>query len=195
MTFLTINNGVITGLHDGDIEADFYGTPYYGHERVQVPDDTLAAAGESVAFYDKKWKRIPDVDLIKAGKMKKPDGHKIEKGKLIEMSIEERIEEGTAEIPKGMKILKGKLVEMTAKEKHEAGIFSDEQYSSIMEFQSTSELNRRLDKYMSIESQAMMLTDEEYAENAKKKIQELLDVRKQEGWPVSVTWPKEDGDA
>ncbi|MDR0474826.1 MAG: hypothetical protein LBH43_14275 [Treponema sp.] len=49
-SFITVLNGVITGKHHGDIGAELYGTPYFGHEKTEVPFDAAVTPLESAGF-------------------------------------------------------------------------------------------------------------------------------------------------
>jgi hypothetical protein len=48
----TNSRNVITGCHCGNLGADFFGTPYYGHDRMQIPDNAAVSTGDLVAYYD-----------------------------------------------------------------------------------------------------------------------------------------------
>ncbi|HCI29576.1 MAG TPA: hypothetical protein DE117_05310 [Fervidobacterium sp.] len=63
-----------------------------------------------------------------------------------------------------------------------------EQLESIAQ----SELDRRLKAIMTTENLALAEVDDEFKKNYKAKIKELLDVKKQKGWPNKITWPDEE---
>ena len=73
--FITVVNGVITGQHAGDIKANFYGTPYYGHERVVIPKGVLVATGDKIEFCDSNWTRKSAIQLIDEGLIPMPEGY------------------------------------------------------------------------------------------------------------------------
>jgi hypothetical protein len=50
-SFIAVLNGVITGKHHGDISAELYGTPFYGHEKIKAPFDAEVIPMEPAAFY------------------------------------------------------------------------------------------------------------------------------------------------
>jgi len=52
-----------------------------------------------------------------------------------------------------------------------------------------SELDRRLQSLMTTENQALAEVDDDFKKSYKMKIKELLDVKKQKGWPENVVWP------
>ena len=52
-----------------------------------------------------------------------------------------------------------------------------------------SELDRRLQSLMTTENQALAEVDDDFKKSYKMKIKELLDVKKQKGWPGNVVWP------
>lgn len=54
-----------------------------------------------------------------------------------------------------------------------------------------SELDRRLQSLMTTENQALAEVDDDFKKSYKMKIKELLDVKKQKGWPRNVVWPDE----
>ena len=54
-----------------------------------------------------------------------------------------------------------------------------------------SELDRRLQSLMTTENQALAEVDDDFKKSYKMKIKELLDVKKQKGWPGNVVWPDE----
>jgi hypothetical protein len=63
--FITVNNDIITGHHSGDINVDFSNTIFHNHKRIEVPVNSSIESNENINWYDKNWKRIPDVTLIK----------------------------------------------------------------------------------------------------------------------------------
>jgi len=190
-SFITELNGVITGKHHGDIGADLFGTPYYGHNKVPVPFDTEAVMLEPLKFYTQDWKRKPDVQLIKEGLLPMPRGYKWDGEALRTMTAEERIIEGLDEPQPGYKIEDGKLVAMTLREQLEAGKISQDEYTERITAINKTELNRRLATLIDDEeSKAQAEIDEEYAAERKAKIIALLAVKKQLGWPFTVEWPE-----
>lgn len=79
----------------------------------------------------------------------------------------------------------------------------DEKYGEIAEFSAPektteeldslakSELDRRLQSLMTTENQALAEVDDDFKKSYKMKIKELLDVKKQKGWPDNIIWPEE----
>jgi len=60
-----------------------------------------------------------------------------------------------------------------------------------LEAHAKSELDRRLQSLMTTENQALAEVDDDFKKSYKMKIKELLDVKKQKGWPGNVIWPDE----
>jgi hypothetical protein len=214
--FITVLNGVITSVQHGDITADFFGTPYYGHERREVPYGTHVMPLEPLTFYDEGFIRKPDVRLIDEGLMEMPEGYlregdeirkmteeeqiiaglmsprpgtKVENGAVVPMSLSEQVEAGLARPPSGYKLQDNEFVEMAPAEKLDAGLITDAQYLEAMAAQSADELERRLAELSTEEAKAMAEIDEDYAVLRKAKITALLAVKQQKGWPEAVIWP------
>ena len=61
-----------------------------------------------------------------------------------------------------------------------------------LEYLAKSELDWRLQSLMTTENQALAEVDDDFKKSYKMKIKELLDVKKQKGWPESVVWPDEE---
>ena len=188
--FITVSNGIITGQHCGDIKADFSGTPYHGHKRIVIPKGITVSASDKLEFYDKDWRRIPDVQLINDGLMPMPSGYKIVGDELILMSQIERINAGIEELPSGYKIADGGLVPMSQEELLEAGQITQEEYNQRFADKNTAELNRRLAELQTPEILAEAELDEEFAASRKTKLAALLAVKKQQDWPAAVVWPE-----
>jgi len=87
-------------------------------------------------------------------------------------SDEELILAGDLPVPEGYEVQDGKLI-----------------YIAYYEQLATAELNRRLAPFNSEEAKAIAETDPMYAAERKAQMAELLSVKKQPGWPVTVKWP------
>jgi len=192
--FITASNGIITGQHAGDINADFFGTPYYGHERIVIPEGVMVREFDKLDFYDKKWNRKSDCCLIKEGLLPMPEGYVQEGETLRLMTRDERIEAGidvppegyispadmeriiAGELPPpdGYRVIGGRVEKLPDYEQH-----------------ATAELNRRLMELQTPVAQAKAEIDPKYAAERKAKIAALLAVRDQPGWPAELTWPPE----
>ena len=192
--FITVLNGVITGQHCGDINADYFGTPYFGHERVRIPENVNISSFDRIEFYTKKWERKRDMQLIDEGIIPMPDGYVREGEQLRPMTVEERIIAGLDAPPSGQKVEDGKIVPMTLAERLAAGQITQEDYNRHMEAGNTAELQRRLGELQSPEVLAQAEVDDDYAARRKAKLAALLAVKKQEGWPFEVVWPVNGGD-
>jgi len=190
--FITVSNGVITGSHTGDIKADFFGTPYYNHERIEVPKEVYASIKESdkVDYYDKQWKRKPDYQLVKEKIIPMPEGYVWEGKELRKLSQEERIVAGLDEPPEGYKVEGCKIVELTPQEKVSVGLITQEDCNNQIAEQNREELKRRLGELQTPEILAEAETDEDYALKRKNKLIALLAVKKQKKWPLEVNWPE-----
>jgi len=189
-SFITVLNGVITGKHHGDINAELYGTPYYGHEKIAVPFEAQVSALEPVTFYTQDWERKPDCCLIEEGLLPMPEGYVQEGGGLRPMTQEERVIAGLDEPQPGYKIEDGEIVPMTQEERLEAGQITQENYELFTAEKNESELQRRLAELQTPEVLARAELDEEYAVGRKAKLAALLAVKTQAGWPVAVEWPE-----
>jgi hypothetical protein len=189
--FITVLNGVITGYHSGDIEADFFGTPYYNHERIEVPEDAGVQNFDKVDFYTPDWTRKPDIQLIDEGLIPMPEGYAREENKVRKLTPTERIISGLDNPEPGMKVENGVVVPMSFDERHKAGQITENEWLQIKLNEAENELNRRLAALNTEEAKATAELDEEYAVERKTKLAALLAVKKQKNWPFTVKWPIE----
>jgi len=189
-SFITVLNGVVTGKHHGDIKAELYGTPYYGHNKIEIPFDAAVVPLEPVTFYTPDWKRKQDCCLIDEGILPMPEGYVREGDELRPMILEERILAGLDEPQPGYKVENGKIVPMSLGEQLEAEQITQDEYEQRLTAENTAELQRRLAELQTPESLAQAEIDEEYAAERRAKLATLLAVREQDGWPVIVEWPE-----
>ena len=189
-SFITVLNGVITGKHHGDANADLFGTPYYGHEILIVPFEGEAVPLEPLAYYTPDWKRKPDALLVKEGILPMPAGYVWEGGELRAMSADERVIAGLDEPQPGYKVEDGQIIEMAIEEKIAAGVITQEDYNLQIETENNAELQRRLAELQTPEVITQAEINEDYAAERKAKQTALLAVRDQEGWPLVVVWPE-----
>ena len=187
-SFITVLNGVITGKHHGDINNDLYGSPYFGHEKIEVPFDAQTIPLEPLTFYTSDWKRKSNEQLIKEKLLPMPQGHVWEGEELRQMTNEERILEGLDNPQQGYKVENGKIIQMTLFERLDAGQISQTEYNQQMTVINSNELNNRLSEWQTPESLALADLSEEYAEERKANMKALLAVKNQPGWPVDVEW-------
>jgi hypothetical protein len=187
--FITVLDGVITGQHAGDFNAEFAGTPYHNHKRVEIPRGASVAEGDRLEFYDENWKRKPNIQLIDEGLMQIPEGYVREENGLRPMTAEERVIAGLDAPQPGTKVENGEIVPMPLAEQLEAGQITREEYESRMANENSAELQRRLGELLTPEALAQAELDAEFAAERKTKLAALLAVKKQEGWPVSAEWP------
>jgi hypothetical protein len=192
-SFITVKNNVLTGYHEGDMDADFFHTNYYGHEVVELPEGTSPPmTGDTLDFYDRTaWSRKSDTQLVDEGLIPMPEGYVREGDEIRKMTQEEKIIAGLESPQEGTKVLDGAIVPMTLEERRDAGLVTDEDYIAIKEGDVMAELNRRLAELNTEEAKAQAEIDEDYAAERKAKISELLAVKKQKGWPLDVEWPEE----
>jgi hypothetical protein len=191
VSFITAKNGVITGYHSGNLDADLFGTPYYGHDRIQMPDGAMVSTGDSVDYYDTDWKRKSDFQLIDEGLMAMPEGYVIEGEALRKMTNEEKIIAGLTPPPAGMKVEDGVLIPQTLEEKLAAELITGEKYLDLKTAQAQADLDGRLAALSTEEAKAMAEVDPEYAAERKTKIAALLAVKQQPEWPLNIQWPEE----
>jgi hypothetical protein len=189
-SFITVLNGVITGKHHGDIKADLYGTPYFGHEKTEVPFEAAVVPLEPVEFYTPDWRRKPDCQLIDEGLLPMPTGHVREGDTLRPMTREERVIAGIDAPQEGYKIEDGKIVPMTLQEQADAGQITRESFERQTADKNNAELQRRLAELQTPEALARAEIDEVYAGERKAKLAALLAVKQQEGWPLTAEWPE-----
>jgi hypothetical protein len=191
-SFLTVKNNVITGVHDGDMEADFFHTNYYGHDFIELPEGSgLPMQGDTLDFYDANWQRKTDGRLIDEGVIKMPPGYTREGETLRPMTKEEKIIAGIDLPLAGTKVSDGQIVNLTLDELHDVGLVSDDEYRAVKKNEVQSELNRRLGELNTDEAKAMAEIDDDYAAKRKEKIKALLAVKNQQGWPLAVEWPED----
>ena len=190
-SFITVLNGVITGKHHGDMSADLFGSPYYGHEKIIVPFDAEMCPMEPLEFYAEDWRRKPDIQLIDEGLLPMPVGYAREGDELRPMTPEERVIEGLDEPRPGYKIHDGQIVTMTIQEQFAARQISRETYEESVIVENTSELQHRLAELQTPECIALADVNENYATERKKKLTALLAVKEQSGWPLKAVWPEE----
>ena len=186
--FITTLNGVISGQHCGDINADFFSTPYYGHDRIVIPPNVSVREFDKVEFYDEDWKRKPVLQLIDESLIPMPEGYVQEGDELRPMTREERILAGLDEPQPGYKVENGEIVPMTIEERLEAGQLTQEEYERRISANNFAELQRRFAELQTPEALAQAEVDENYAAERRAKLAALLAVKQQPGWPVSVEW-------
>ena len=189
-SFITVLNGVITGKHYGDMDADLYGTPYYGHEKLIVPFEAVIAPLEPIEYYAEDWARKSDCRLIDEGLIPMPNGYVREDDALRPMTGEERVITGLDDPRPGYKIDGGKIVPMSMAEQVEAGQITREEYDKWVSAENTAELQHLLGELQTPEALAQAELDEEYAADRKRRLADLLAVQRQKGWPVAVKWPE-----
>ena len=189
-SFITVLNGVITGKHHGDINAELYGTPYYGHEKIAVPFGAQVSTLEPVTFYTEGWERKTDCQLIEEGLIPMPEGYVREGGSLRPMTREERVLAGLDGPQPGYKVEGGEITPMTLDERLDAGQITQEEYERRLSAENNAELQRRLAELQTPEALAQAEIDVEYAAERKAKLAALLAVKQQPGWPVTVEWPE-----
>jgi len=189
--FITTLNGVITGSHAGDINCDFYGTEFYGHERVEVPKGTKVTISDHVDFYDENWVRKSNVQLIDEGIIPMPEGYVREGDELRKMTQTERILVGVDAPPLGYKVTNGEIVPMTLEEQVAAGLVTQAELDQRTAAVNTAELQRRLSELQTPEAVAQAEIDDAYAAERRAKMAALLAVKQQPGWPLEVKWPEE----
>jgi hypothetical protein len=105
------------------------------------------------------------------------------------MGREERIAAGLDEPEAGTKVENGKIVPMTLEERRESGLMSEEQYAAIKTAEAQAELDRRIAVLNTEEAKAMAELDGSYAAERKAKLLALLAVKQQPGWPINIQWP------
>jgi hypothetical protein len=193
--FITVLNGVVTGVHHGDINALFADPLMNTHERLPVGESAEVRPLDKVDFYTPDWKRKTDAELVAEGLVKAPSGLKLNaEGAFEPMTREERVIAGLDAPEPGCKVSGGMIVAMSLSEKVAAGIISEEEYSASMAAEAEAEFCRRLALLNTEEAKAMAELDPEYAAARKAEILALLGVKKQPGWPLNVVWPEADGD-
>jgi hypothetical protein len=124
--FITVCNGVITSVQEGDPEVEFDPvSPWFDHERIILPEGVSSPqVGTPVEYYDTRtWTRKTDEDLVEHGLRKRPKGYKFGKrGQLLKMSDVERVEAGVERLKPGKRIFQGQIIDMNDVEKVQAGL-------------------------------------------------------------------------
>jgi hypothetical protein len=189
-SFITVKNGIITGRHESaSEEIDFFGTPYYGHEAIEVPAAASIATGDPVDFYS-DWVRRSDGELVDAGLMTAPVGYFRNGNEFTKMTEDERIINGVDPPRRGTKVEDGAIVEATLDEQLSMQQITKDEYKQEKLRESERKLNRSLAALGTEEAKARAEIDEAYAAERKAKLTALLAVKTQKGWPLNVEWPE-----
>jgi hypothetical protein len=190
--FITVLNGVVTGVHHGDINALFADPFMNTHERLPVGEGAEVRPLDRVDFYTPDWTRKTDAELVAEGLVEVPAGLKLNAdGGFEPMAREERVIAGLDAPEPGFKAEGGKITAMSLSEKVAAGIVTEEEYAATVSTEAEAELNRRLAPLNTEEAKATAEVDPEYASGRKAKLLALLGVKQQTGWPLNVEWPEE----
>ncbi|MDR2490287.1 MAG: hypothetical protein LBD20_02675 [Spirochaetaceae bacterium] len=193
MNFITVKNGIITGIHCGDPKnPQFAETNFYAHEIIELPEgSSLPMPMDEVRYYDKNWNCKTDKQLVKEKLIPMAVGYKFNDAGMFEkMNREERVIAGIDMPEAGQKVENGELVPMSKKEQLDKKLITKEEYKIYLLQTAENELNNRLNVYMTVAAQARAEIDEEYAAERKAKISSLFSVTAQKGWPESVEWPE-----
>ncbi|MDR0289811.1 MAG: hypothetical protein LBI06_02640, partial [Treponema sp.] len=137
------------------------------------------------------WNRKTDIQLIDGGLLPMPKGYVREGEDLRPMTHDERVIAALDAPPSGFKVEKGKIVAMTVPEKIEAGQLGQEEYEQCLAAENECELQHRLADLQTPKAMAQAEIDEKYAAVRKAKLAALLEVEQQDGWPLEVSWPEE----
>lgn len=123
MEYITVEKHIITGHYASDSIP----------EGAIPVTDFIGRVGEPVSYYNPDWSRKSDIELMLSGLMTIPNGYKIneEKTALQEMTEDEKIIAGIKDLPQGQKIEDGKILPMTDEEKLSAGQLTQEEYDRI----------------------------------------------------------------
>ena len=160
------------------------------YKSIEVPYEAEIFVSDKTSYYTKDWQRKSDCQLIDEGLMQMPEGFIREKNELRPMTQEERITSGLAQVPSGFKLSGKNIVEMSLQEKLKAGLITKEVYEQQLEAENTMELQRRLMALQTPEILAQADIDEKYAAERKLKLASILAVKKQQKWPLEVSWPE-----
>jgi len=188
--FLTIHGGIINGAHHGDIGAVFCDPCHEDCERVEVPFEALGnvVPGEPAEWYTPEWERRPNAELVRAGAIGLPVGHVLDGDDLRPMT-EVELHEAGIKVREGMKVVDGEFVAMPPKEQLAAGQITEEGFATLMLESAEAELQSRLAALQTPESLARAELDGDYALERREKLEALLAVRDQPGWPLDTRWP------
>ena len=178
----------IIKIKDGVIESHSIVNRHLRENEIIV-NNWSGTIGEPLTFYDENYKRYTDIELINKGLKEPPKGMKIEDDKLIEMTLQEkvdsgfivlepnqklvdnqiveksqveRINEGLEDLPKGFEIIDGELKLKSIQKQLEDGDISQEEFNQIR----VNELKQFLFEtdYISIKIAEGEATKEEYAD-------------------------------
>lgn len=164
---------------ENDVLKGFYCSDYLPENCVEVEENWNGRIGEPLSFYDEQLNRKTDCQLIKESLIEMPLGYKWneDKTEIIPLNQIERYKAGIDKIPDGFKIENNKLVEMTIQEKIEAGFMTqkevdEQEISELKEYLSSTD-------YVTIKIMEGAATKEEYLDvlakrkETREKINEL----------------------
>ena len=217
VNFITTLNGIITGQHCGDINADFFNTPYYGHERIVIPKGAMISIFDRLEFYDELWNRKSNTQLIDEGLLPMPEGYirdgddlrhmtpeeriisgldepepgtKVIGKQIVQMTQVERIAAGLEELQPGYRIDGDELLSMTMAEQLAAGQITQTDYDQHLASENAAELDRRLAELQTPVAVTKAERDPKFAAERKAKQDALLALMEQPRWPIEVEWPE-----
>ena len=190
--FITEFAGVITSRQETSLpQSNLFGTPWYMHNQIDVPHDAQIIIGDRIVFYEQKtWERKSDTQLIDEGLLPMPAGYIREGDELRPMTAEERIIAGLDEPPRGYKVMDNGIVEMTPTEMIKAGLLTQHDYEQSIAANNKRELEMRLEELQTPKATALAELDKAYAAERHAKMEALLAVEEQPGWPLDVVWPE-----
>jgi hypothetical protein len=103
-------------IENGKIKRHLVGNKPNLENLIEV-ENFYGLVGEPVSFYDEKWERKTEIQLMKENLIPITKGYKIENDKLIELSEIEKMIEGLEKIPEGFEIKENELVETEERKK------------------------------------------------------------------------------
>jgi len=179
-----VKNGEVQEVSDVGVPAELTGSDATSFALLmgKVAMSNMGLSGEVFP--------LEDPDVIKGDYF---DGQAFTKRPELRMSREERVLAGYDDPPEGFVVADGTLREMTVGEKLAMGLITQAEFDSATVAAALAlaeaKLSSMLSSLMSVESLARSEIDAEYATARKATLAELLAVRGQEGWPISVNWP------
>lgn len=145
-----------------------------------VVENWRGSVGEPVDFYNKKWQRKSEFELMKEGLIAIPKGFKWNQSKtaIEEMTQVEKIEAGIEKLQENQIIENGEVRNLTNSELYKKGLLSAENFAAIKRNERDSLLSKT-DKYLLPD----FPIDEEKLNKIKAYRQYLRDLPQNENFP------------
>lgn len=180
--YMIVKDNIVTEIFCGEVEKG----------SIALPANHQVRVGEPLTFYNDDYTRKSNIQLMKEKLIPIPQGYKIEKNSLVEMTYDEKIIAGLEQLPNGMKIVDNKIIPMTEEER--LITMTDEEKASYHRAKRDELINAELWKLQRHEQEKALnlpttLTDKQYTALL-KYIQLLRDLPQQPNFPNTVVFPE-----